>query len=574
MKVSMATNITSSQASAAVSAVLFSNATEGLPSPISSGQPSTSHAVNGREIQPSTSIQESQVRPSRTEELILTELQKLSARMSNMEQELQADTVTSTPRKKRKSKARNRKGEESVVRATINLTDTQTTFNDTATSALHHSHVSIPVHTQHSTSTTAVTTTSLFSQRNPIAIQQGRVPLTSAQTQVVFSTCQSLHPGQHRPMGMTNMVTMGSGSSMGIQTSACGQQSSAMLNSNCQSVPMLIQSTQGPRVPTEGTAVRTECTLGSQIVNNIPLQNTIPQCNANYIASGVNTDSSTLRGLSHGQEQIQQQQWGVTGGLPTGQQTQELNIIPSIQALKSTAVNQELVQRRLQELQQQVIPQDTGKMTNFSASNQVNSLNNNSKKGKKDKVEVVWPQDCAFVGHLRARVTYEQLTQSQFVLGFLRSVQEEVNPYIRSNMVEYLTELFQNVCDFGWPAAKGAHLVVMSKMEDGLVTWADLKKVNKIRKTYVRTSGSSNNFTGEAYSQVSKKGSRKPSTMPCKEFQEGKCNKHQDHEVGLITHKHICAYCLYTLNRMYNHAENVCNNKRRSKNGQQTHPQQ
>ena len=258
-----------------------------------------------------------QVKPSRTEELILSELQKLSARMSNMEQELEADTVTSTPRKRKKSKGRSRKGEDSVIRSNINLTDTQTTFDDSM------------AHT-------------------------GGLP--------------------------------------------------------------------------------------------------------------------SLRGLSHGQEQIQQQQWGITGGLPTSQQAQEHSIIPSLQALRSTAVNQEMVQRRLEELQQQAIPQDTGKIINFSSSRELGSVTNNTKKGKKEKVEVVWPQDCAFVGHLRAQVTYEQLTQSQFVLGFLCSVQEEVNPYIRSNMVDYLTELFQNVCDFGWQAAKGTHLVVMTKMEDGLVT--------------------------------------------------------------------------------------------------------
>ena len=103
-------------------------------------------------------------------------------------------------------------------------------------------------------------------------------------------------------------------------------------------------------------------------------------------------------------------------------------------------------------------------------------VNNNSKKGKKEKIEVVWHQDCEFVGHLRARVSYEQLTQGQFTLGFLRSVQEEENPFIRSNIVEYLTKLFQNICDFGWQAAKGAHLVVMAKMEEGLVTWSDLRK--------------------------------------------------------------------------------------------------
>ena len=80
------------------------------------------------------------------------------------------------------------------------------------------------------------------------------------------------------------------------------------------------------------------------------------------------------------------------------------------------------------------------------------------------------------MGHLRARVTYDQLTQAQFVLGFLRSVQEESDMYVRSNMIEYLTELFQNVCDHSWQAAKGAHLVVKTKMEEGLITWNDLKK--------------------------------------------------------------------------------------------------
>ena len=101
---------------------------------------------------------------------------------------------------------------------------------------------------------------------------------------------------------------------------------------------------------------------------------------------------------------------------------------------------------------------------------------------------MVWPQDCAFMGHLLARLTYEQLNQSHFVLGFLRSVQEETNTLIRRNMVKYLTELFQDVCDMGWVSAKGAYLVVMSKMEEGLVTWQHLKKVNKIMKTYVCSS--------------------------------------------------------------------------------------
>ena len=89
-------------------------------------------------------------------------------------------------------------------------------------------------------------------------------------------------------------------------------------------------------------------------------------------------------------------------------------------------------------------------------------------------------------------------------------------------MVEYLTELFQYVCDMGWVSVKGTHLVVMSKMEEGLVRWQDLKKVNKIRKTYVRLSLASNSsHTQEHSGSNPKKGNRKQSTIPCKDFNEG-----------------------------------------------------
>ena len=175
---------------------------------------------------------------------------------------------------------------------------------------------------------------------------------------------------------------------------------------------------------------------------------------------------------------------------------------------------------------------------------------------------MVWPQDCTFVGHLRARVTYGQLSQAQFVLGFLRSVQEETDMYVRSNMIEYLTELCQNVCDHSWHAAKGAHLVVMTKMEEGLLTWNDLKKVNKVRKTYVNSNSTSHNQGDNSNSNHNKKGTRKPSSVPCKDYNDGRCNKTGEHDQDLITHKHACALCMYTYSRLYNHAESQCNNKR------------
>ena len=108
------------------------------------------------------------------------------------------------------------------------------------------------------------------------------------------------------------------------------------------------------------------------------------------------------------------------------------------------------MQKRLTELHQEALPQQAGNNTPQFSQQDTSHKQPSKPKGKKDKVEVVWPQDCAFVGHLRARVTYEQLSQSQFVLGFLRSMQDESNTLIHSNMVEYLTVLFQDDCDMGW----------------------------------------------------------------------------------------------------------------------------
>ena len=75
----------------------------------------------------------------------------------------------------------------------------------------------------------------------------------------------------------------------------------------------------------------------------------------------------------------------------------------------------------------------------------------------------------------------------------------------------------------------------------------DLKKVNRIHKTYVRSApGSTNSNSQEQHTGPSmKKGNKKPSKIPCKDFNEGRCSKTYDHDSGLITNKHVCAFCLY-----------------------------
>ena len=78
-------------------------------------------------------------------------------------------------------------------------------------------------------------------------------------------------------------------------------------------------------------------------------------------------------------------------GIPALQHSNDQVVIPSIQALRTTAVDQDLVQRRLTELHQQALPQQTGNNTPQLSQQDTSHKQPSKPKGKKDKVEVVWP---------------------------------------------------------------------------------------------------------------------------------------------------------------------------------------
>ena len=196
-KVSMAKNISTTQANAAASALHTATIVDRPPSPITLMQAGTSSLHTATTAHSVTVSRPPSQFSTRTQEFILSELQKLSAHMSQVDQEFQTDTFTSTPRKRKKPRTGGKKGENPTMGGAGNMTDNQTTFEESVITLHHTSRVVVPVHTQYSTRITSVTTTSLFSQRNPLLPQQIRGSCTNSQTQVVFSTCQSMDPGQH-----------------------------------------------------------------------------------------------------------------------------------------------------------------------------------------------------------------------------------------------------------------------------------------------------------------------------------------------------------------------------------------
>ena len=227
---------------------------------------------------------------------------------------------------------------------------------------------------------------------------------------------------------------------------------------------------------------------------------------------------------------------------PTGVTEEEDTLIPSLQALKNSQAIHHKVNRRYQELEDAV---------QVSPGNLDILLETIQKKVHKEaKQKPKWPQDLAFVGSLRKRPSYDQLTTCQWMLGFLRICQEEQDATIRENMVEYLTELLQDTCDYSWESAKGAHSVLLHRMQDGVVNWSNLKEVNKIRKRYAQTSSAHQGVVGER-SKITK-------VVPCFKYNKGSCPRNSDHEWQNMLLKHSCQHCFSTFNRHEMHTKKEC----------------
>ena len=127
----------------------------------------------------------------------------------------------------------------------------------------------------------------------------------------------------------------------------------------------------------------------AQQSNSVPPQAvaTNPHLNAIHTASASQQNvllpaPPATRDMLHLQGTSPLQCTGMIGGLPLPQQAHEQHIIPTMQALPTTAVNQDLVQRRLAELHREAQPQATGNGACNHYSNE-HKCNNSTKKGKK-----------------------------------------------------------------------------------------------------------------------------------------------------------------------------------------------
>ena len=109
------------------------------------------------------------------------------------------------------------------------------------------------------------------------------------------------------------------------------------------------------------------------------------------------------------------------------------------------------------------------------------------------------------------------------IVGFSQIISEESDVNIKNQMLEYLSDLMEDLHDFGWPAAKGCHSVLSVQMEQGKVEWSNTQQIDRIRGVHAQRSGVGN-------SNFSRKIGRDRKPVPCKFYQKLTCGQKQEHE--------------------------------------------
>ena len=99
---------------------------------------------------------------------------------------------------------------------------------------------------------------------------------------------------------------------------------------------------------------------------------------------------------------------------------------------------------------------------------------------------VDWPQNFILTGTSKTRPTYDDLSITQWVAGFIRCIQEEKSECNRASMLDYMGNFMEDASDFSWEAAKASHAILLTNMEGDRLKWGDMEKIDCIRRAHAQ----------------------------------------------------------------------------------------
>ena len=152
------------------------------------------------------------------------------------------------------------------------------------------------------------------------------------------------------------------------------------------------------------------------------------------------------------------------------------SVVPSLEFLRNNESLQAQVEQRLAELKN---------VNELATRGRIKS----QRGGPSDvtvKKLIDWPQNFILTGAHKTRPTYDDLTITQWVSGFVRCIQEEKSAPNRDLMLDYLGNLMEDASDFSWDSAKAAHVILLTNMEADSVTWPETEKIDRYAEHTLR----------------------------------------------------------------------------------------
>ena len=194
--------------------------------------------------------------------------------------------------------------------------------------------------------------------------------------------------------------------------------------------------------------------------------------------------------------------------------------LPTLESVKEDVLIKLKVKQRLQELTDLAKTGTNSKLKSQRGGNVEVMVKN----------RVKWPHEYILSGLNKKRISYDQLSITQWVAGFGRTMKEKSNPEIRQLMLDYLISLMDNANDFSWISAKASHAVLLCRMEQGEVkSYADFSAIDRVRRANAQKHMPVSQIVSPQNFNMAKKFDKTTKSMPCTYFNQGTCVQKKSH---------------------------------------------
>ena len=177
--------------------------------------------------------------------------------------------------------------------------------------------------------------------------------------------------------------------------------------------------------------------------------------------------------------------------------------------------------------------------------------------------EIDWPHFYVYRGQERKPIQYAQITQSEFMYGFLAMLDNPRNTMDKEVMLALLKDLMLDASQYGWTHIRSYYSMLASGVEMARYSWSDTAQIAELRMQFAQRP-----MFGSQQRQPynSRQSIPQGNVRICIPFQSDTCPHFGAHD----GYNHACAFCFANTGMLFNHKERDCRRKVfKSKNGLQ-----